>query len=328
MRRLILLLICLLFATQPSIRAAIDVGSGGPKLRIAEVDPCSNKILKILHVKQYPVFFQDAFRDGNRSLSERHMRQGLEAIKAAIGLAYAHHAEKIVLIGASAFRNASNGEMFARSIQLETGHVFHILDQLLEGKLAFQAALAQLDITPENLTVWDIGGGSTQMVTVTEEGSYLIDSNDEGSGPFRDFLIETLKGMNVKECRTPNPISIELAQRAEQHARSLALKVLPYFKNKAQDPKNIIVGAGSLFGRGISRLMGGKTHISLEELSQATYSLMGKSDADLGGGDFACIEVSNPLLVLGLMKGLGIKELHLIDVNNADGALLYKPFWE
>lgn len=71
-----------------------------------------------------------------------------------------YNAEEIVAIGAAAFRSAGNGEEFAKEIQDATGVKVHIVDQTLEGKLAFQAVLSKMDVDPEHLVVWDIGGGS------------------------------------------------------------------------------------------------------------------------------------------------------------------------
>jgi hypothetical protein len=39
------------------------------------------------------------------------------------------------------------------------------------------------------------------------------------------------------------------------------------------------------------------------------------------------VEVSNAILALGFMEGLQIDEMQIIHVNNADGALIYQPFW-
>jgi hypothetical protein len=71
-----------------------------------------------------------------------------------------------------------------------------------------------------------------------------------------------------------------------------------------------------------------KNPFTIEEFSSVISRLIGKTDADLGGGDFACIEVSNALLVLGFMKGLKIEQMSIVDVNNAEGAMVYEPFWE
>lgn len=315
-------------STNVVIRAAIDVGSGGPKLRIAEVDLTANKIIKILHVQQYPVIFQESLSKGSdKILSAEIMLQGIQAIKHAITVARSFKTEGIVIIGASIFRNALNGEQFAQDIHSEVALPVHILDQKLEGTLAFQAVSAKPSINSENLVVWDIGGGSTQFIGINN-GSYLIDGSNEGSGPFRDFIIESIQRQDIKEYRSPNPISQEHANLAKAYAADLATKVDRFFRDKLREPKAEVVGVGSVFGRGIIALMPGKNPFTIEDLTAAVDKLLGKTDIDLGGGDFACIEVSNALLALGFMEGLGVQQMKIIYINNADGAMVYKAFWE
>lgn len=315
--------------TSNVVRAAIDIGSGGPKLRIAEVDLTKNKIIRTLYTKQYPVIFQESLSQGSdKVLSPEIMFQGLQAIKEAIALAKSFEVEGTVMVGTSLFRNAVNGDLFASAIHAETGIQVHLLNQELEAELAFQAVLAKTNISSENLIVWDIGGGSTQFIGIDVDGTYLIEGSGEGSGPFRDFIIESIQSQNVQKCKSPNPLSQEQADLAEDYAFNLSAKINQALKNKLLNPSTKVIGVGSVFGKGITSLTSGKNPFSIQDIRAAVRGLIGKSDADLGGGDFACIEVSNALLVLGFMRGLDIKEMNVLDVNNAEGAMVYKLFWE
>src|ERR1700731_1747129 len=110
---LFLMLSLLAWNPLPAIlRAAIDFGSGGPKLRIAEVDPAHNKIIKILHVSLYPVFLQTCLSHYNMLLTREIMTEGVNALKEAIHSAHSFGAQEIVIIGGSSFRNAVNAEVF------------------------------------------------------------------------------------------------------------------------------------------------------------------------------------------------------------------------
>ena len=53
-----------------------------------------------------------------------------------------------------------------------------------------------------------------------------------------------------------------------------------------------------------------------------------KDDQQLGGGDYANVLTTNSILVLGYMQELNIKQMQALDINNADGALLYNDFWQ
>ncbi len=82
-----------------------------------------------------------------------------------------------------------------------------------------------------------------------------------------------------------------------------------------------------MFGYGIAAMVADKNPFCLDDLATVVHDLVGKTDADLGGGEFAFCEGSNTLLAFGFMRGLGIKQVDILNVNNADGAMIYEPFW-
>ncbi|MBS0652595.1 MAG: hypothetical protein JSR39_03615 [Verrucomicrobia bacterium] len=310
------------------VRAAIDIGMGGPKLQIAEVDPKANRIVNMLHSERFFVnFYHELTKQDELCLSLEGRREGLKAFKDALAVAHSFHAEEIVAIGAAAFRLAGNGEEFAKEIQDATGVKVHIIDQTLEGKLAFQAVLSKMDVDPEHLVVWDIGGGSVQFIGSGEDGAHIVDCSVEGSGAFRDFIVEAVQGRKSKEFLSPNPMSMEEIAHAERHARRLSQKVDRVFLEKISSEETVVVGAGSVFGFGIAAIVEGKNPFSIEDLKASVSALAGKTDADLGG-DYAFCEGSNAILVLGYMKGLNMKQMHIVNINNADGALIYESFWK
>ena len=65
---------------------------------------------------------------------------------------------------------------------------------------------------------------------------------------------------------------------------------------------------------------------SLDDIATVVQGLAGKTDADFGG-EFAFCEGSNTVLALGFMRNLDIQQIHVVNVNNADGAIVYQPFW-
>lgn len=331
MKFALLCLFCFIYAdvsaNSMTVRAAIDIGMGGPKLQVAEVDLESNKIIKTLHTQRYFVNFYDSIdQSSSRELSLETMEKGLDAVKNAIKTAHFFDTNGIVAIATASFRSASNGMEFAEIIEKETGVKVHVIDQDLEGRLAFQAALAKTETGAENLIVWDIGGGSIQLVSQGVDGEYLVDSGKEGVGAFNDYIIKNIQSRDPKECKTPNPMSSEDILQAITYARNLSCKVDPAFKAKISQPQTRVVGVGNAFGYGIASMIG-KDLFCLEDSAAATCHLAGKTDVDLGGGDFAFCEGSNVLLAYGFMLGLNISHVQVLHINNADGAIIYKPFW-
>lgn len=311
------------------IRAAIEIGMGGPKLQVAEVNPKTNKIVKMLHTQRYFVNFYDSLSDKpDKQLCPEIMKDGLKAFKEAIDKANSFKVDGIVAIATASFRSAQNGDQFAMDLQDETGIKVHIVDQHLEGILTFQAALSRLDVDAEHLVVWDIGGGSIQFIGTAPDGSFLVDCGEVGVGHFKDFIIENIQQRNINEAKSPNPMSAEDIVQAEAHARNLSKGLSQVFRDKISHPHTVVVGAGSVFGFGIHGMVKGKNPFFIKDLSDVALSLPGKTDADLGGGDFAFVEGANVVLTLGFMKGLKIEEMRTINANNADGAIIYAPFWE
>jgi len=312
-----------------AIRAAIDIGMGGPKLQVAEVDPQTNKIVKMLHTQRYFVnFYEGISQNGNSQFSPEIMAQGLQSFKDAVDKANSFGADGIVAIATASFRAAANGDQFADEIQNKTGIQVHIVDQNLEGKLAFQAALSKLDVDAENLVVWDIGGGSMQFISIMPDGIYLVAGQEKGVGAFKDFIIENIQYRNIKEIASPNPMSAEDIAHAVNYASRLSEKIDKDLKDKISRPTTIVIGVGSVFGYGIHEMVGGKNQFSIDDLAAVVHSLPGKTDADLGGGDYAFVEGSNTVFVLGFMQNLNIGKIRIINVNNADGAMIYEPFWK
>lgn len=316
-------------ADSPSraIRASLDIGSGATKLRVVEVDLNAKKIVRILETKSYAVPYQEQLaqaKDGN--FDRQIMDKGLEILQDASNVAKKYNVEKVIAVATAAFRKAHNAQSFIDEIHQKTGITVHVIDQTLEGELAFQAVRAQFGYDPEKLVVWDIGGGSIQLTTLNDKGEYEIYQGHIASVPFKNYVITHIQQKDVKEVSTPNPFTVQDILKAQSHAIKVSRDVDALFKEKMKDPTVEIVGVGNIFGYHISKI-GDNDKVNIEQMLEATADLVDKSDQDVGGGDFANVYVTNTLLVLGFMEGLNISELHVADINPADGAFFYEPFW-
>ncbi len=185
-----------------------------------------------------------------------------------------------------------------------------------------------MDCSELDLLTWDIGGNSTQFIKLTEDGSHFVDCSNEGAGAYEKYIIESIQNKNSREIKSPNPLSFEDIEKTLVYTRGLSKMVDQTYKTKIKDPTTKVVGVGSVFGRGIAPHMNGKNPFTIDELRLALMVLTGKTDEELGGGDFISGEVSNLIFVLGFMEELDIKQMHIVDVNNADGAIVYPHFWQ
>ncbi|MBA2367469.1 MAG: hypothetical protein H0V82_00410 [Candidatus Protochlamydia sp.] len=317
------------YESQGELRAALDIGSGATNLKIAKVDPKTNKIISQIFDKSIPVPYQKHLeQSSNNTFDQEVMDQGLQAIKELKQVAEDHHVKKVIGVATAAFRQAANAPQFAEKIERETGVQVRIINQDEEGILAFRGALALTPAEPENTVVWDIGGGSMQLTTLTEAGTYLVEKGKTASIPFKNGIIEQIQHKNLNTVQSPNPMSDQEVQAALQYAGRLALQTDPYVIEKIQSPGTQVLAAGSLFNYGILPLVSDKKVASAAELEQAVKKMVSKTDAELPGGSLVEVAVSNPVLVLGYMQALQIPQVEVVKVNNADGALTYPPYWE
>jgi len=313
---------------QVVVRAAIDIGSGSTKLRVAEVNPVTNRIVRLLENRQFTVLYQeDLEANPDHEFTKKVMDTGLEAIQTSVEIAKKHEAEKVIAIATAAFRKAENSEKYIQRIFDESNVKVFVIDQNLEGKLAFEAALSRLNIRPSNLIVWDIGGGSLQLTTMNTGGEYEIYRGHEAVVPFKNYVMREIQKKDPMKASTPNPMNWLEIQEAEEHARSLAQKVDAVFKKKILKKGTQVVGVGSVFEYGIIPLVKDKNPFTLKDITTSLHELVGKTDEELGGGDFSNVFVTNGILIIGFMEELHIEKIQVLDVNNADGAMLYEPFW-
>jgi exopolyphosphatase/guanosine-5'-triphosphate,3'-diphosphate pyrophosphatase len=73
-------------------------------------------------------------------------------------------------VGTSALRDARGGQEFAREIERVLGVAPSVIDGRREAELTFRGALSGLAVRGE-VTVFDVGGGSTEIVTGTRDGA-------------------------------------------------------------------------------------------------------------------------------------------------------------
>lgn len=65
-------------------------------------------------------------------------------------------------VATSAVRDAVNGPAFVAQVEGETGIRLRVIDGQTEGSITLQGVLAGLDQRPDNLLLFDVGGGSTE----------------------------------------------------------------------------------------------------------------------------------------------------------------------
>lgn len=303
-------------------RLAIDVGSGGTKVAIADVNTETNQIEQIILDTSFPVPYQaslDKSSDGN--FDETTKALGLKTFKEIKDLSEQHQVQRITAIATSAFRKANNAKEFVEEIERQTNIQVRIIPQREEGEIAYFSAMADGRFSPEEVVVWDIGTGSLQMTTQNAtQGISVYMGEQMGSVAFKTYIIEAIQDKDVEEINSPNPLTEEDLKLADRYARAFGRKAYPIIKEKIKTGK--VVGIGRLFYHSIRPLAAEGDVITRDGLRAYINEALNKSDEELNN-PYAYVDVSNCILTLAIMKSLHIQEIHPIETTTTRGLLVH-----
>lgn len=158
------------------IRASIDLGTNTCLLLIVEWDPKTESILRVISDNSTVVRLGEGV-DQNRELQARPMERTLECLKnyalkvQDAGLA----TNQVICVSTSQARDAKNSDLFFSKIQKLTGFSFRILSGVDEARFTFLGALLP-GMSPQHSCVIDVGGGSTELISLQDCQSIDIGS--------------------------------------------------------------------------------------------------------------------------------------------------------
>ncbi len=308
-------------------RAAIDTGSGGTKLLIADVDTDKNQITEVILETSFSVPYQAALdQSSDGTFDSQTKALGLKIFKEIKELATEHQVQKIVAIATSAFRKSNNSKNFISEVAAQTGIKVQVIPQREEGEIAYYSALASEGVDPQQAVVWDIGTGSIQITTANEQKELTVYMGEEmGSVAFKNYIVSTIQEQDLADNSSPNPIKEEDLKLADKYARAFARKAYPLIKQKIKD-KSAVIGIGRLFYHSIRPLAAEEGVITRHGLRTFINNSLNKSDEELNN-PFAHVDVSNCILTLAIMKALHIQEIHPIETTTTKGLLLSSSYW-
>lgn len=296
-------------------RAAWDLGSGSIKVKAALVNTCELRILKVLlDESQKTNFKEDLDRSKTkefRSTTQQQARQFITKMKSRLDQM---DVEKNVGVATAAFREAKNGQQFLDSIKAEFGIEISLITQQQEGVWGYNAAQTKMQRPGINILVWDIGGGSQQLVTSAATGQLIVTESPWASVSFKNWLLKDLK----RKGSSPNPLTRAELERAVTQAE----KVGQQLRQDLPEIQNVeVYGIGGVHSSSLANRMK-KTVYTTDDLLSVIEQSVGLTDSALKS-PYAATEVSNLALVLGLMKGLGFQKVNTLKVTLTDGLLVY-----
>ncbi len=147
--------------------AALDLGTNNCRLLVAKPDGNGFAVVDA---------FSRAVRlgegvEGSNILSDAAQDRAIKALRICAGKIRHHHVSDVRIVATEACRRALNGRNFVRRVVRETGLMMDIITAEEEARLAVAGCAPLIDTEAEQLLVFDIGGGSTELIWIDMSGT-------------------------------------------------------------------------------------------------------------------------------------------------------------
>ncbi|KAB1442101.1 Ppx/GppA phosphatase family protein [Pseudodesulfovibrio senegalensis] len=314
-------------------RAALDIGSGSIKCKVADVDTKNGKIVHIVEQMWRKADFKESIaRDPAKRIAPSVAAEGMNILRDFVAKSRELGATQFAAVGTQAFHEASNGREYFRTIRETLGIPAVIITQEQQACLGFEAARQHFDIPARSMVVWDIGAATIQLAARARNGSRLYSLGTQASVGFKNYVIEEIQHENLAFRQSPNPMSYSDVQKALRHARWLAdTSTSEAMKRHIHAHDATVIGIGPVHAISIMGQILGKPwdkndpsapqKYTADQVRDALDHRFGMTDGAIGG-DFANVQITNLILVLGYMEALDIQEVVPASINMADGLLV------
>jgi exopolyphosphatase/guanosine-5'-triphosphate,3'-diphosphate pyrophosphatase len=146
--------------------AVIDFGTNTARLLVADRRPDAS--FELVRIEREIVRMGGGFSKAE-GLSADAIQRGSCCLERFAGIIESYGITNPRAVATSAVRDAGNGGAFVELIHRQTGIELKVIDGEREGALTLAGVIAGLDCRPDNLMVFDVGGGSTEY-TLTDTG--------------------------------------------------------------------------------------------------------------------------------------------------------------
>lgn len=146
-------------SVQP-VYAALDLGTNNCRLLIAR--PSRRGFVVVDSFSRIIRLGEGLTQTGH--LSDRAMKRTIDALRVCARKMMRYNVARARLVATQACRMADNGDAFIARVARETGLELEVLSQETEAQLAVAGCSTLLDRTCDMALVFDIGGGSSELV--------------------------------------------------------------------------------------------------------------------------------------------------------------------
>jgi len=159
---------------------AIDVGTNSIHLIVVELDPHYGTARTLLKTREMVrLGAGDALARGY--LGKKAVARGVAAIARFADAARAAGASDVRAVATSAVREASNRDEFVAAVRAASGVTLEVLDDVEEARLIHLGVSRGFALDGRLACIFDIGGGSTELIIGDAARSYYLHSVRLGS---------------------------------------------------------------------------------------------------------------------------------------------------
>jgi len=145
-----------------TVYGALDLGTNNCRLLVADAERGSMRVIDAF--SRIVRLGEGLGRHGR--LGDAAMERTVEALRVCANKLKWHGVTRKRLVATEACRLASNGESFIQRVAADVGLELEIIDRETEAHLAAAGAEPLIDVSANHAVVFDIGGGSTEVMWV------------------------------------------------------------------------------------------------------------------------------------------------------------------
>ena len=310
-------------------RAAFDIGSASIKCTVADVDPATDNVVRIVEEFSRKVdFAEDLARSYDGNLGKEIMAEGLAALEEMKQKGLELKARQFSAVGGMTFRTARNGKAFFVTLKEKLAFPCRIISKQKASLLNYHAVRMRLKANEDTLLVWDIGGDSQRMTARNSDGTMTFYVDALASVSFKNTMIQLIQGRDINVVSSPNPISAEQVRAGLRYVRSLAEMDVPRpLADRVRQGDMNVIGIGGVHYYSIPETLGEKpAPFTRAQVAAALEKWTDQPDKAFAS-EYADTRLTNLILVLGYMDALNITTVTPLKINEAHGLLVSPEYW-
>ena len=259
--------------------------------------------------------------DADGNIEDKGVNKLIDAVDEARGLAENLKCDELLAFATSAVRSATNSETVLKKVEKKTGVKLKVISGEEEARSTFQAVRRWYGWSAGRITNLDIGGGSLELSTGSEEVPDLAVSLDLGAGRLTHEWFDTDPPERKKINALRDYIDAELAGPAEKfHALGevgLAVGTSKTFRSLAR----LTGAAPSSAGPYVQRTL---TAPGLRQLIAFISRMTAADRAELEGinADRSHQIVAGALVAEAAMRALNLDKLEICPWALREGVIL------